>query len=144
MKSIRYTMPGFGCYDVAEPQIVNADDVKIRVAYAGMCGSDIHTIKGDLDEYFKFEAGALTPLGHEASGVVVELGPEANFKGLKVGDKVAYYYNKYCGKCHFCRNGQEQFCQHVTPNGSAMSEYMVLGEQQVFKLPEDTDLAKPV
>jgi len=142
MKSIRYTMPGYGCYDVPEPQILNPDDVKIRVAYASICGSDIHTIKGDMDEYFKFEPGTLIPLGHEASGVVVELGPEANVKGLRVGDKVAYYYNKYCGKCYFCRNGQEQFCLNVTSNGSAMSEYMVLSEQQVFKLPADIDLAK--
>lgn len=142
MKSIRYTMPGFGCYDVPEPQIVNPDDVKIRVAYASICGSDVHTIKGDMDDYFKFQPGGLNPLGHEASGVVVELGPEANVKGLKVGDKVAYYYNVYCGKCYFCRNGQEQFCLNVKNNGTAMSEYMVLREQQVFKLPDDTDLAK--
>lgn len=142
MKSIRYTMPGFGCYDVPEPQIVNPDDVKIRVAYASICGSDVHTIKGDMDDYFKFKPGGLNPLGHEASGVVVELGPEANVKGLKVGDKVAYYYNVYCGKCYFCRNGQEQFCLNVKNNGTAMSEYMVLREQQVFKLPDDTDLAK--
>lgn len=142
MKSIRYTKPGFGCYDVEEPQIVNADDVKIKVAYASICGSDIHTIKGDLDEYFKFKAGELSPLGHEASGVVVELGPDANAKGLKIGDKVAYYYNVYCGKCYFCRNGQEHFCLNVTGNGTAMSEYMVLNEQQVFKLRDDIDLAK--
>lgn len=142
MKSIRYTMPGYGCYDVPEPQIKNPDDVKIRVAYASICGSDIHTLHGDLDEYFKFEAGTLIPLGHEASGVVAELGKEAHVKGLKVGDKVAYYYNHYCGKCYFCRNGQEHFCLNSKPNGSAMSEYMVLGEQQIFKLPEDADLAK--
>jgi threonine dehydrogenase-like Zn-dependent dehydrogenase len=142
MKSIRYTVPGYGCYDVEEPQIVNRDDVKIRVAYASICGSDIHTIHGDLDKYFKFEPNTLIPLGHEASGVVVELGPETGVKGLRVGDKVAYYYDKYCGKCYFCRNGQEQFCLNVTANGTAMSEYMVLGEQQVFKLPADTDLAR--
>lgn len=142
MRSIRYTMPGFGCYDVPEPALVNADDVKIRVAYASICGSDVHTIKGDMDGYFGFRPGALSPLGHEASGVVVELGPEATVKGLKIGDKVAYYYNRYCGKCHFCRNGQEQFCQNVLANGSAMSDFMVLSEQQVFKLPNDADLAK--
>ncbi len=142
MKSIRYTRPGYGCYDVPEPQIVNADDVKIKVAFASICGSDVHTIHGDLDDYFNFQPGELNPLGHEASGVVVELGPEATVKGLKVGDKVAYYYNVYCGKCYFCRNGQEQFCLNVVNNGTAMSEYMVLREQQVFKLPDDVDLAK--
>ena len=142
MKSVRYTKPGFGCYDVPEPQIENVDEVKIKVAYAPICGSDIHTIHGDMDEYFNLQSGELNPLGHEASGVVVELGPEATVKGLKVGDKVAYYYNVYCGKCYFCRNGQEQFCLNVTNNGTAMSEYMVLKEQQVFKLPDHVDLAK--
>ncbi|MDY6827386.1 MAG: alcohol dehydrogenase catalytic domain-containing protein [Bacillota bacterium] len=142
MKSIRYTRPGYGLYDVPEPQIENADDVKIKVAYASICGSDVHTIRGDMDEYFNFTPGEPNPLGHEASGVVVELGPEANVKGLNVGDKVAYYYNVYCGKCYFCRNGQEQFCLNVKNNGTAMSEFMVLREQQVFKLPDDTDLAR--
>lgn len=142
MKSIRYTCPGIGCYNIEEPQIQKPDDIKIRIAFASICGSDIHTLKGEMDEAWGFKKGALNPMGHEASGVVAEVGPEAKIKGLKAGDKVIYYYDEYCEKCYFCRNGQEQFCLNVKIKDDAMQEFIVISENQVFKLPEDADLAK--
>ena len=140
MKAICYTCPGYGLYDIPEPKIQNPDDVIVKTAYAGICGSDIHNILGDQDEFIGAKPGALTGLGHEASGVITELGPEATTKGLKVGDKVTYYYNWHCGKCYYCRNGQEQFCKNVKMHCDFMSEYVLLSEQQVFKLPDDADL----
>ena len=142
MKSVRYTCPGIGCYDIEEPQIQKPDDIKIRVAYCSICGSDIHTLKGEMDETWGFKKGELNPMGHEASGVIAEVGPEANIKGLKPGDKVIYYYDEYCGNCYFCRNGQEQFCLNVKIKDDAMQEYIVVKESQVFKLLDDADLAK--
>ena len=135
-------MPGFGCYDVPEPALVNADDVKIRVAYASICGSDVHTIKGDMDGYFGFRPGALSPLGHEASGVVGAVGPGGHGERAKIGIRSPITIIGTAASAHFCRNGQEQFCQNVLANGSAMSDFMVLSEQQVFELPDDADLAK--
>lgn len=146
MKSVCYMRPGIELVDLPEPQITKPTQVKVKVAYASICGSDIHTIKGDADIHFEeigYKKGMPIPLGHEASGIVAELGSEATMKGLKAGDKVCYYYNYYCGKCHFCRNGQEQFCLNViTDSCGAMSEYMVLEEQQIFKLGSDVDLAR--
>jgi threonine dehydrogenase-like Zn-dependent dehydrogenase len=146
MKSVCYMRPGVELVDLPEPQITKPTQVKVKVAYASICGSDIHTIKGEADGHWEaigYKKGMPIPLGHEASGVVAELGPEATTKGLKVGDKVTYYYNYYCGNCYFCRNGQEQFCLNViTDSCGAMSEYMVLEEQQVFKLSDDVDLAR--
>lgn len=141
MKAISYAMPGVKLVDIPEPQITNPDDIKVKIAYASICGSDIHAVKGEADDHF---ASIPKPIimGHEASGVVTEVGRGATSKGLKPGDKVTYYYNTYCGKCYFCRNGQEQFCMNVVSKDSAMTEYMVLSEQQVFKLPADTDLKK--
>lgn len=141
MKAISYAMPGVKLIDIPEPQIVNADDVKVRISYASICGSDIHTVKGEADDHFASMPKPII-MGHEASGIVTEVGKGATAKGLKPGDKVTYYYNTYCGKCYFCRNGQEQFCTNVVCRDTAMTEYMVLSEQQVFKLPDDVDLKK--
>jgi (R,R)-butanediol dehydrogenase/meso-butanediol dehydrogenase/diacetyl reductase/L-iditol 2-dehydrogenase len=142
MRSIVYTKPGLAMVDVPEPNLVEADDIKIKIAYASVCGSDLHTYRGEMDHFF-VHVGQI-PLGHEASGIVAELGPKATAKGLKVGDKVSYYYNLHCGKCYYCRNGQEQFCSNMKVNNSAMSDYLVVNEQQVFKLPDDADLQKAV
>lgn len=136
MKSVCYVKPGVAYVEMPEPQIVNADDVKIKIAYSSICGSDLHIMSGIFDDYLP----AAYPLGHEASGVITELGPGATVKGLKVGDRVTYYYNHYCGQCYYCRNGQEQFCTNRTLNMTSMSQYLVVRESQVFKLPENVSL----
>ena len=140
MRAICYTCPGYGLYDVPKPSLTKDDDVLIRVAYAGICGSDLNIIKGFEDEFLGVVPGAKTILGHEASGYIEEIGPAANVKGLKVGDKVALYYNEHCGKCFYCRSGKEQFCQNINLRMGSMADYIVLGEQQVFKLPDDADM----
>lgn len=81
-------------------------------------------------------------MGHEASGVITELGPKATQKGLKLGDRVTYYYNQHCGNCYYCRNGQEHFCSNLKTVTNAMSEYIVTREQSVYKLPSNVGLKK--
>ena len=116
---------------------VGPHDVKIKVAYCAICGSDPHIVNRAFPE-------RVPPfgLGHEVSGVVVELGPEATVKGLKVGDRVAGNFMRFCGSCYYCANGQQQFCtDKVSEVGSpGMSEYVVWDEGQVFKLPDDVSL----
>ena len=141
MRSIRYFGNGtLKMLDIPEPQITRPDDVKIKVAYCGVCGSDLHFKRAELDFLFDKENG--TPIGHEASGVITELGPAATAKGLKVGDQVTYYYNEHCGSCYYCRNGQEQFCVNMTGSSAAMSDYLVVREQAVHKLVGGCDLKR--
>ena len=141
MRSIRYFGNGtLKMLDIPEPQITRPDDVKIKVAYCGVCGSDLHFKRAELDFLFDKENG--TPIGHEASGVITELGPAATAKGLKVGDQVTYYYNEHCGSCYYCRNGQEQFCENMTGSSAAMSDYLVVREQAVHKLVGGCDLKR--
>ncbi len=145
MKAIAYTMPGISLIDIPEPQIEREGQVKVKIHYASICGSDIHTVKGEADGHFQdlgYGPGDPIVIGHEASGVITEVALGANDKGFKVGDKVTFYYNKHCGSCYFCRNGQEQFCLNMKTSDSAMSEYLVLDQQQVYKLDDDTDLAR--
>lgn len=139
MKAIAYTRPGVGIVDIPEPQISSPTQIKIAMSYASLCGSDLHELAGDFD-YLMPPGNDPIPLGHEGSGVVVELGNEATHKGLQVGDKVTFYFNEYCGTCYWCRNGQEQFCPDVVSRMAYMSDYIVMEEQQVFKLAEDADV----
>lgn len=142
MRAICYTCPGYGLKELAEPKMIFDDDVIVRIAYAGICGSDINIIHGHEDEFLKIKPGSNYVLGHEAAGYVEEVGPKATLKGLKKGDKVAVYFNHYCGKCYYCRNGQEQFCEGLISRAGFFADYASVNEQQVYKLPEDTDMRK--
>ena len=79
----------------------NAGVVKIEAC--GICGSDLHAWSA---------AGKVMPygtlLGHEATGTIVEIGPEA--KQLKVGDRVAINGFTPCGYCVACRRGLSNAC----------------------------------
>jgi 2-desacetyl-2-hydroxyethyl bacteriochlorophyllide A dehydrogenase len=112
------------------------EDVKIKVAYCGICGSDPHVIEGIFGWTAPFG------IGHEVSGVVVELGKKATMKGLKVGDRVAGNFLHFCGRCYYCVNGQQQFCEGIPEGNSGMSQYVVWHESQVYKLPDDISLRK--
>jgi (R,R)-butanediol dehydrogenase/meso-butanediol dehydrogenase/diacetyl reductase/L-iditol 2-dehydrogenase len=119
---------------------VGDEEVKIKVAYCAICGSDPHMAEGI---YF----GAKPPikLGHEISGVIVELGKKATLKGLKVGDKVSGNFWKPCGTCYYCLAGEEQFCENrwkldISRRRPGMAEYLVWHESQVWKMPDDVKM----
>lgn len=80
-------------------------EVRVKIAAAGVCHSDLHVKRGEWD--------APTPLvmGHEGSGVVVELGPGVT--SLAVGDHVVLSWVPPCGECRYCRAGHEARCQKV-------------------------------
>lgn len=111
------------------------EDVKIKVAYCAICGSDPHLVGGIFGWEPPFG------LGHELSGTIVELGKNATQKGLKIGDKVSGNFLKFCGTCYYCRNGQEQFCEN-TRNEPGMAEFVVWHESQVVKIPDEISLEK--
>lgn len=115
---------------------VGDHDVKIQVAYCAICGSDPHLVEGVFpDRVVPFG------LGHEVSGVVLEVG-QAVAKDLKPGDRVAGNFLRFCGACYYCTNGQQQFCTNAKDEADSpgMSEYVVWDESQVWKLPEDVPL----
>ena len=114
---------------------VGPEDVKMKVAYCAICGSDPHLVEGIF--------GWPTPfgMGHEVSGVITEVGEKAVKKGLKVGDRVAGNFLKFCGTCYYCQNGQQQFCEHADEsNHPGFSETLVWHESQVYKLPDSVSL----
>lgn len=138
MRAFMYMRPGVKYTHYPDPQIVNPTDVKIKIHYASICGSDIHVANGELDHLYDQPK----PFGHEAAGEIVELGPQATVKGLKVGDKVTMFHKVFCNKCFYCRNGQEHLCENRVNNSNMFAEYVVVDEQSVYKLPEGIDTLK--
>jgi (R,R)-butanediol dehydrogenase/meso-butanediol dehydrogenase/diacetyl reductase/L-iditol 2-dehydrogenase len=119
--------------DVPEP-VTRPDQIKVKIAYAGVCGTDIEILEGSFGlvkqpKFPKIE-------GHEASGTIVEVGSSTKL-GYEVGQRVAMCPVAPCGACYFCRNGQEAFCTHGTEYSGAFAEYGVYAEGQVFPIADD-------
>src|SRR5438105_15301859 len=78
------------------------NEVRVRMAVAGICHSDLATLDGT------FPAVAPMVLGHEGAGVVEAVGP--GVQGLAVGDRVVMTNSVQCGACYQCRKGRPQLC----------------------------------
>jgi len=115
------------------------DDVLVKVAAVGVCGSDMH--------YYDAGRNGLnvllqpTVLGHEASGVVVAAGPLA---GIDVGTRVAVEPAVGCGRCPTCREGNYNVCPNGTcfgspPTHGTMTEYLATPARGVHPLPDTID-----
>src|SRR5215204_6747986 len=102
VRSIFYTKPGLAMQELPEPQLTSSTSVKIQVAYASLCGSDLHVVRGDFDPLLPDQF----PMGHEASGVVLEVGADVQPGTVRPGDQVTFYFNRYCGACYYCRDGR--------------------------------------
>ena len=112
------------------------DDVLIKIAYCGICGTDLHIISDEAPS-----AREVIP-GHEFSGFVEQVGTEVST--VKVKDKVAIDPNIQCGKCDPCRSGQIHFCKNLKPigvfNHGGMAEYCLVKASHVYKLPAGVSL----
>ncbi len=114
-------------------------EVLVQVSAAGICGSDVH-IRHDTTFY--------TPpviLGHEYSGVVVEVG--ADVTRVSVGDRVVSPATAYCGQCYQCMTGHVNRCTApdkrilgVSRANGAFAEYVVVPEYIVHLVPKGVDL----
>jgi len=111
--------------------------VKVKIAYAALCATDIHVVSMGVMNV-KFTEGG-RGMGHECSGEIVEMGSGTEGSGLKVGDKVATFPGAPCGGCDNCKNGLNQYCMKPT-FGSVFCQYAVLPPNGVYKLPDDADL----
>jgi S-(hydroxymethyl)glutathione dehydrogenase / alcohol dehydrogenase len=91
--------------DVREVELEppHAGEVLVKIAACGVCATDLHVVDGDLPEPLPLV------LGHEASGVVVEVGD--GVERLSPGDHVVLALVPSCGECASCREGRPNFCE---------------------------------
>jgi threonine dehydrogenase-like Zn-dependent dehydrogenase len=94
---------------VREPKIKLPTDALIRITASAICGTDLHFIRGTIE----LEPG--TVLGHEAVGVIEELGKDV--RNFKVGDRVVVPSTIACGYCSYCRAGYQAQCDFAHPDG---------------------------
>ena len=92
------------------------DQVRVKVAFGGICGSDLHYYQHGGFGTVRIKQPMA--LGHEISGVVSALG--ANVKHLTVGQRIAISPSRPCGSCRFCQLGQQNHCLNMRFFGSAM------------------------
>ena len=110
-------------------------EVRIKVAYCGICGTDLHKYAG--------QSGARpvtypVPLGHEISGVVDAVGSQV--RNIRPGDRVTADPNWSCGKCWHCRNGMRHLCTDSRGVVKGMAEYVCAPEENVYPIPPDLTL----
>ncbi|MBZ2169767.1 S-(hydroxymethyl)glutathione dehydrogenase/class III alcohol dehydrogenase [Marinobacter sp. F4216] len=135
-------------------------EVLVRIVATGVCHTDAYTLSGaDPEGLFP------TILGHEGGGIVEAVGEGVT--SVEVGDHVIPLYTAECGQCKFCTSGKTNLCssvratqgQGVMPDGtsrfsyqgkplyhymgtSTFSEYTVLAEVSLAKIPKDAPLDK--
>ncbi len=119
--------------DVPVPKPAS-NEVLILVKAAGVCGTDIHV------KYDEFPYWPPVILGHEFSGVIVEVGKDVT--DFKVGDRVVGEpHNKACGKCYLCRTGNIQICPSKRSIGwgidGAFTKYLVMPDHLLHIIPDN-------
>ena len=139
------------------------DQVLVRIGAGGICGSDLHYY---LDGGFGVvRVKQPIVLGHEVAGTVEAVGSKVT--KVNPGDRIALNPSRPCGKCKFCLSGKTNLCQAIRstqgkglmPDGttrfsykgqpifhymgtSTFSEYTVLPEISLAKIPKDAPLDK--
>lgn len=140
MLALRKTVPAFGAalVDLAEPPGgVPAGHLRLAVAAAGICGSDLHAY--EWTPGYEFMAAALpVTIGHEFSGWVTEIG--AGVEGVSLGDRVVCWPTVTCGTCANCRRGEPQDCTARRIIGlhqdGGFAERVTVPAANCFALPE--------
>ncbi len=98
---------------VADPGLVEPDDVLLRVTATAICGSDLHIYRGKIPA---MEHGDI--LGHEFMGIVEDVGPAVT--AVKRGDRVVVPFTIACGHCFFCDRDLFAACENTNPGRGAI------------------------
>jgi len=124
--------------EVPVPEI-NDDQVLLKVAYTGICGSDPHVYHQKMS--FKVTPPFIS--GHEFSGTIVKVGK--NVTGCEIGERVtSETHYDYCGECAMCRTGNYHICRDRKGFGfnvdGAFTEYVKAYPKSLHKLPDNVSL----
>lgn len=112
-------------------------DVLIRIAYCGICGSDLHAFNGK----HPFISLPATP-GHEFSGTIAEIGD--GITGFTKGDRVTCEPNLVCGQCYNCKIGRYNICKSLRVMGcqgdGGMADFFIAPADKTIHLPDSLSL----
>ena len=89
------------------PRAPGPQEVRVGVAYCGVCGTDLHIFSGHMDQRIQMPQ----VIGHEMSGTIEETGSEV--EDWSVGDRVVARPLESCGQCPACVRGHAHICQNL-------------------------------
>jgi threonine 3-dehydrogenase len=122
---------GLWLKEVPEPEM-GINDVKIRVLYTGICGTDLHIYEWDAWASKTIPIGLV--IGHEFVGEVVAVG--ANVPDVQIGQMVSGEGHVVCGRCRNCLAGRRHLCAYTKGVGvnrdGAFAEYIVLPMSNIW------------
>src|ERR1700722_3610744 len=132
--------------EIAEmpPPVPGPDDVLVRVAACGICGSDVHGYDGSSRR-------RIPPIvmGHEAAGTVTAVG--AGVRNFSVGERVTFDSTISCGACDYCVRGEINLCDRRKVLGvscadyrcaGAFAEFVIVPQHIVHRLPESLSFSE--
>jgi L-iditol 2-dehydrogenase/L-gulonate 5-dehydrogenase len=146
MRAIVLHEPNRYSLEAVDDPIPEAGDAELRVRMVGICGTDLHVLKG----HNPFVNYPLIP-GHEYVGEVLNAPEDSQ---LKPGKRVVAYPSRGCGVCRACRDGRTIHCPKfefvgVTRSGGGFAEKAVAPDSQLIPLPDtiadvDATLIEPL
>jgi L-iditol 2-dehydrogenase len=121
---------------------IQPNEVLVRVAACGICGSDVHGYDGSTGR-------RIPPLvmGHEAAGIIEHVG--ADVRGFQVSDRVTFDSTVYCGQCDYCNSGRVNLCDNRQVLGvscgdyrrhGAFAEFVAVPAHILYRLPDKLPL----
>lgn len=131
---------GVHTFELAKPEIKQADEVLVRVKEAGVDGTDFNMVRHNLQDIAEGRNQIIT--GHEMVGVVEAVGSEV--KSLALGDTVVMTVRRGCGICQPCLHNQSDMCmtglyteRGIHKRDGFFTEFVVDQEQYVVRVPAD-------
>jgi len=119
--------------DIPQPE-AGDDEVLIKVARAGICGTDLHIYMGHMDQ----RVTKPLVMGHEMCGEIVQA-PKGTFFGI--GDRVVVEPTVFCGTCAACRRGNTHVCQNLNflgiDSAGAFQEYWNAPLDRLHRIPAE-------
>lgn len=117
--------------------VPDPDQVLVKVAAVGVCGSDVHYYRHGRIGDFIVDAPLI--LGHELSGTIVAVGDQVD--PSRIGERVAIEPQRPCGRCRQCRLGQYNLCPDMEfyatpPIDGAFAEYVVIQDYFAHPIPD--------
>ena len=120
---------------ISKPKVANGS-VLVRIAFCGVCGSDIPRV------FVKGTYTFPTVCGHEFAGTVVEVG--GGVHDIAIGDRVAIFPLLWCGHCEACERGQYVQCADYDYLGSrsdgGFAEYVAAPRKNIIRVPDNVSM----
>ena len=132
------------------PQIIDPEDIIVKITSTAICGSDLHLYQGNLPLPIGYV------IGHEPMGIVEEIGPKVT--SVKKGDRVVIPFTVACGHCQYCDQHLDSQCDNSNPHYDSggllgysekygnypggQAEYLRVpfGNYTPFRIPEECEL----